>query len=411
MQRNELLFHEHDWHSLQQHLSGQVEQDVAGMDPDRLLNTDPGALCAYIVEKYSLNLPQIRKEDISVDQREVGIDVSRRFDYGFSGYEPREVPGMEYEVHVPFTGDAGLFKTRPSQWSSNVPRGELRERESILVHRVRDVHLDPDQVNASIDGFVNTINEWLGWLKASTEQWNSQLSGKANNLVEARRQKLIADRNAASQLKYKLRDRPGTSRTYAAPEVRRKVVPNLPPSSSIPWKPEPVLEMSLYEEILRRITHAATTWEHSPGAFAGMGEEDLRTQLLFFLNGQFEGQGTAETFNKEGKTDILIRSQGRNIFIGECKFWGGAKVLTETIDQLLGYTSWRDTKVAVIIFNRNRNFSAVLNQIQRVTEAHINCKQFVSQPFESQFRFTFAHKDDPSRELTVTVMAFDVPQP
>jgi len=67
--------------------------------------------------------------------------------------------------------------------------------------------------------------------------------------------------------------------------------------------------------------------------------------------------------------------------------------------------------VAVIIFNRNKNFGAVLEQIRPTTEAHPNCKQFVSKPSESQFRFTFAHKDDPSRELILTVMAFDVPQP
>jgi hypothetical protein len=45
-----------------------------------------------------------------------------------------------------------------------------------------------------------------------------------------------------------------------------------------------------------------------------------------------------------GKTDILIRDNDKNIFIAECKFWGGPKLFKETIDQLLGYTSWRDTK-------------------------------------------------------------------
>ena len=67
------------------------------------------------MEKYSLDLPQIRKDEISVDQREVNIDVSHRFDYGFKGYEPREVPGLKYEAHLRFTGDKGLSK--PSQAS------------------------------------------------------------------------------------------------------------------------------------------------------------------------------------------------------------------------------------------------------------------------------------------------------
>lgn len=68
--------------------------------------------------------------------------------------------------------------------------------------------------------------------------------------------------------------------------------------------------------------------ERSPHAFAKMGEEDLRTHFLVQLNGLYEGQATGETFNFEGKTDILIRVEGKNIFIAECKFWTGPKRIT-----------------------------------------------------------------------------------
>lgn len=67
--------------------------------------------------------------------------------------------------------------------------------------------------------------------------------------------------------------------------------------------------------------------ERSPKAFDGMREEDLRMQFLVALNGQFEGKATGETFNYQGKTDILIRVECRNIFIAECKFWTGPQGL------------------------------------------------------------------------------------
>ena len=111
----------------------------------------------------------------------------------------------------------------------------------------------------------------------------------------------------------------------------------------------------------------------------------------------------------EGKTDILIRAQGKNIFIGECKYWGGPKKLLETIDQLLSYSSWRDTKVAVIIFNRKKNFTAVIDAIQPTVETHPNFKSSIGRLSETSFRYTFAHRDDTNREMSVTVMAFDVP--
>ena len=150
--------------------------------------------------------------------------------------------------------------------------------------------------------------------------------------------------------------------------------------------------------------------ERSPSAFETMDEESIRSHFLVQLNGHYEGQATGETFNYEGKTDILVRSEGKNIFIGECKFWSGPKMLTETIDQVLGYTSWRDTKVAIIVFNRNKNFSLVLSSIVETAKAHTNFKRELRGSTDTTFRYCFSHKGDKNRELFLTVLAFDVPQ-
>jgi hypothetical protein len=104
--------------------------------------------------------------------------------------------------------------------------------------------------------------------------------------------------------------------------------------------------------------------ELSPRVFHNMGEEDLRTHFLVQLNGTFKGQATGETFNFQGKIDILIRVEGKNVFIAECKFWKGEKALIATLDQLLSYLSWRDTKAALLVFNRNADFSGVLAKIR-----------------------------------------------
>lgn len=150
--------------------------------------------------------------------------------------------------------------------------------------------------------------------------------------------------------------------------------------------------------------------ERSPSAFETMDEESIRSHFLVQLNGHYEGQATGETFNYEGKTDILVRSEGKNIFIGECKFWSGPKMLNETIDQVLGYTCWRDTKVAVIVFNRNKDFSRVLGAIAETAKSHSNFKRELSGSTETTFRYCFSHKDDKNRELFLTILAFDVPQ-
>jgi hypothetical protein len=96
-----------------------------------------------------------------------------------------------------------------------------------------------------------------------------------------------------------------------------------PSASTAAFKPEPVLDEKNYRAILEVIQSMAMVMERSPTAFAAMGEEDLRQHFLVQLNGHFEGAASGETFNYQGKTDILIREQDRNIFIAECKFWRG----------------------------------------------------------------------------------------
>lgn len=205
-----------------------------------------------------------------------------------------------------------------------------------------------------------------------------------------------------------MRKREGEPSTYSVPVARR--VPKIEQIKvSGPFKPEPALSTEDYQEILRIVKNMVHVMELSPHAFLSMGEEDLRSHFLVQLNGAFQGQATGETFNFQGKTDILIRVDGKNIFIGECKFWKGEKAFLATIDQLLSYLSWRDTKTAVILFNRNADFTAVLAKIAETGPKHPNFKRDLGKSDESTFRYVFVQPNDPNREVTLTVMAFDIP--
>ena len=149
-----------------------------------------------------------------------------------------------------------------------------------------------------------------------------------------------------------MKKRAGVPTTYSVPVTRR--VPRIEQIKiSGVFKPEPALADEDYQEILRIMSNMVQVMELSPHAFLEMDEESLRTHFLVQLNGAFSGQATGETFNFQGKTDILIRVEGRNVFIAECKFWKGDKAFIATLDQLLSYLSWRDTKAAVLVFNRN----------------------------------------------------------
>jgi len=118
---------------------------------------------------------------------------------------------------------------------------------------------------------------------------------------------------------------------------------------------------------------------------------------------------TGETFNKIGKTDILIRHEKSNVFIAECKFWKGIGAFHETIDQILSYLTWRDSKAAILCFVENKELNPVLEKIESETSNHNCFIQYNGKQSDSWFNFGFHLKDDPSRGIKLAVLCFHFP--
>jgi hypothetical protein len=207
-----------------------------------------------------------------------------------------------------------------------------------------------------------------------------------------------------------VRRRESAPSTYVTPSIRRKS-----PARQDAGRPaasetvDPAMSADDYEHVLRVVRGMVGVMEQSPHAFELMGEEDLRQHFLVQLNGQYERTATGETFNFEGKTDILIRERGRNLFLAECKFWRGPKDFSATIDQVLSYATWRDAKLAIIVFNRTKNLTKVLISIRVTATGHPSFVREIDYGTETDFRFVVRHPDDLERELSLTVLVFEVP--
>lgn len=410
MAREDYLFTGADWHLVDRHQRQQMVAEIERVDPDRLLNTSVDDLALYFSVKYKIDVPVLDEKNLTVDQREKQIDVGRDPNsYITDQSRPFYITGSEIEVEIPFTGEAEAFKIQPNPYTNSPPRA--RVRGNLLTFAIVGTNLEAAQVRAEIERTVREVQSYLTNLRNNVAGLNGQLQGEARTAIEARRNKLLANRNTVASLGFKMKERQNAPKTYVPAEVRKKISPVMPPASSAPYKPEPTLGQNDYEHILGVMQGMTQVMELSPSAFHDVDEEALRSHFLVQLNGHYQGQATGETFNYEGKTDILIRSEGRNIFIAECKFWSGPKKLAETIDQLLGYSSWRDTKTAVVVFNRNRDFSKVLAAIPDAVRAHPQYKMDLPGSTETIFRYLFANRDDRNRELYLTVMAYDVPTP
>ncbi len=382
--------------------------EINSLDEDRILGTSEQELCSYFVEKYKVNTIQVDESKIQVEPGDVDIDVSKRMEYvAYGDPSPVYATGTRMTYFIPFTGDAQLFELRPSTQSSVLPRADVRDGELVMVYEEPPATVS--RIQETFNSDLEALKDYLEWVEEDITPFNASLLKKVSESISDRRDKLFKDRKLAKQTGFALRRREGAPTTYLAPQVRRTVTPQLPSMPSAPHQLEPTLGTDEYEHILSVISNMVAVMERSPKTFNDMDEEGLRQHFLVQLNGQYEGLATGETFNGEGKTDILIRVENKNIFIAECKFWHGAKTFTEAIDQLQRYTTWRDVKTALIVFNRNTALTTVLKRISEVSKTHPNYKS--EKPYESDtgFRYIFRHRDDPEREIMLTVLVFDVP--
>lgn len=404
----EYLFCDHDLGAVLSNQAKKLLAEIDAMDSSALLNTSVEDLTGALADKYKVEMIQLKEDQISVEQTEASIDVSQDpFRVIFDRTEPFYVKGTGVSFFVPFDGEKELFKCQPATYTMNPPRGLTRNNELIL-HYERTDH-SAEAIKSAFENELGRIRQYLQWMSDNVAQFNQSLSNTARTHIEQRRSKLLKDQGLVSALGFPLRRREGAPQTYTVPTVRRKPPISRTVERNAPFTPEPVLEMQEYEHILSVVSNMVAVMERSPKAFSGMAEEDLRQHFLVQLNGQYEGQATGETFNFEGKTDILIRVEGKNIFIAECKFWRGPEAFSQALDQVLGYATWRDGKLALLIFNRDRRFSLVLAKIPELVKKHPNFKRQIEWKFETGFRFVLHHKDDINRELILTVLAFEVP--
>lgn len=181
----------------------------------------------------------------------------------------------------------------------------------------------------------------------------------------------------------------------------------LPAVQSGKAEPEPELAYEEYEFILSTLCAMSQAIERSPSTFAELSEEEIRNFILILLNSHYEGRATGETFNAGGKTDILIRENDRNVFIAECKIWKGAKQFSEAIDQLLRYLTWRDTKTAIVIFNRNKNSLAVINAVLETLEERNDVKKVEANTAYGP-KAIVVKSSEPGKEILLTVVVLDI---
>lgn len=279
---------------------------------------------------------------------------------------------------------------------------EWSARNSNIVLEVVARTLDAATIQNRIAGLRSNLDKQVQWANSDLENHLVSAKIQLRTRLEARKERILADRELEQAL-----DIPMVS--TGAPRIpiraqRKQVSLHERGDKSRGFTPEPAIEEADYQAILEQVQGWARSLERTPQTAEKLDEEELRDLLLGTLNGFWMGAAGGEFFNGAGKTDILVRHNDRNAFIGELKIWKGPSTVESTIDQLLSYLVWRDSKAAIVMFIKRTDPTKTVVTLHSAVEDHpryVLTRDGGDPRYQVQYVFT---ADEEGRRVSLAVI-------
>ena len=408
------LFNKKETREYFQEIHKKIENEIECFNDQAILSADIDAWAKYYTNNYAILPISIYEESISSSIQKEKVEKSNPF-AGSCG-EPNYflLDGTKVLYKIPFWGDSFLLFLHPMTFmlrrfnveafkesgseeageftiSLTYSNQELKEMKDQMQEYVkksfRKEFDDFKQMIESVNGEVNTFNSNLYSFSCEQLKKRKEKADSYEFICNSLQIPLSFNENAPdiSPLPIKLVPRPMLQK----PHIDSK-------------EKEYCISAADYENINKVIWTACSTMEKTAKTYRNDCEEELRDHVIACLN-TFYQNANGETFRKTGKTDILIEFENKAAFIGECKIWHGEKVLDEALKQVLGYATWRDTKLSLIIFNKVvKDFNVIRDKI--LTWAKGNMVS-VSEKHGNEWNCKLRYEN---RDIQLTILAFDL---
>jgi hypothetical protein len=317
---------------------------------------------------------------------------------------------VRYVVRVPFSGEADVFKYRPSSRLMGEIPGKV-VGNSLVFELERPESAPTVDLAKEVDRWLGRIEDHLGYWRADIQDFEPRLRVVALERIEARKRDQERINAAAEASGIPIAGPEG--KTYIPQAITRK--PGRARASrrsggEAPRVPlVPILDDEVYEEIVESLRRGCRQMEKTPATYRKLDETERRDVLLTVLNDGFAGS-TGEAFNAAGKTDLLVPFEDGNLFIGECKIWDGKEAFSDAIDQLFRYRTWRDAKLALVIFVGQKALTNVIGTARAALEEHEEFVEWIDHPHETELRCRVTWPGDPEKVGTLTVIFAHIPR-
>ena len=393
-----------------------MKAEVAQITDAEIVSCDFKEWIDYLVNKYSIVPISLFEKNIERSLSEETVKRANAFCRYPYERDYFEIDGVLVTFKIPFDGNSDLFQIQPST------RILLRfATQSFICPRAESCGsftLDFSYTKQELQAMGETMFEFvqkkfenefdrykkmIGYVNDEVDAYNKNLSVLAMQLLEERKKKADSFSAISAALQIPMtssKNAPNTKPIRLKRIVRQPAVkPTL-----IPAIPEPYISDDDYENINNIILMCGTTMEKTARTYFANTEEELRDHLLAALNTHYEA-ATGETFRKIGKTDIHIEFENKAAFIGECKIWHGERLFQQAIQQVINYSTWRDLKVSVIVFNKeNQSFPAIISKIKSWADANTIA---YTQTQANVWRCKY-HRKDMNVDIELSVLAFDL---
>lgn len=243
------------------------------------------------------------------------------------------------------------------------------------------------------------MEKYVGNLNDDIESMQEKFRKDARKAIERRRDNIETKQQVMDDLGVET-GTPG-DQGYVVPEKKRDIQITASESDST----SEILPEQTFVEILDIIDDLGLNIERSVERVRDLDEESLRDIFLIGINSHYAGLATGETFNRTGKTDILLRYDNKNLFVAECKFWKGQSQYKDAIDQLLDNLTVRDTQASLLIFSKNHSYSQMQERVREATKDH---KKYEAQPSEFADHDVYRFQNNSETTVKVAVKTFDL---
>lgn len=383
-------------------------KELRALPAEEVLARPPEQVASETIARYEVREPELLVDQMTGNVNDQEIDVSGDFQRAIlDPTRPFYIDGSRITLHVPYHGPVEAFRLQPSRYSLNPPRAVISV-ERITVYRdvpADTLERDRDKILEGLHREVQEIGKFLGYARKDIRASNEQLRRKVPIAAQARRKKVLADRDTEAMLGVPLSRNVQAASSYRVQPVKRKRVTPTRRSPSEAFSPEPAITDDDFADMIGDIIGIAHNFERLAVTYADVHEERLRDQILAML-GNVYGPATGESFTRQGKSDIYLPWEGgKPVFLAECKWWRGPKAFTEDdLPQLLDrYVVWRDTHAAMVLFIRNKDATAVISKATDIIRSHPRCLRD-AEPIAGAPVFVL-HKDgDPDREIKLALI-------